>query len=593
MRDDSLAVDRRDESGEEEEEAEGGEQGSDEEFSDGETFFLDPEGRVPFAGDVSFDFRSAPMALTAALSEPEVLARVVRDCQTVFSARAKKLEYSTGETFWMQADAVPRNCLERLALDIFEAHTPDARFDRATSGAEWWTQVIDDSDDIGWHWDKDYGMEANGINVHPCLATVTYLSANGGPTIILEKKGPMECEDVRGVSGESAKAWISRPSLGKHICFDGRFLHAAPADLAVPPSPASSPPLVPPSSSSATPSPSIAAAPMCRLGDRAKDTEGYRGVKTRKRDKDGEPKSMPTAAAADVATTTASTNVSAPRDSVESGGGGGRTSRTRVTFLVNVWLNHAPKTAAPLPGTTAAKLDPLRLPARLSPADFVPPSVLCVRDEEAHAGSAAVAAAASVSGSGTIGDVDGIDDKRGGDWDGTSMPAAGSGDKEEYFATASSVSVATNGMTGGSRNAENGAAAAAEAGTDARGEMALAVDMRWEFGEVGDEAEKHLRHEVVVPVPAALLSQSQLLGQGREDAAAACAAAAAADAETAGGSVGNTGCGGGSFCVKFSSKRCPRVSRISVGGSASEESSSEGSEEDMEAGGEGISEDEE
>lgn len=49
-------------------------------------------------------------------------------------------------------------------------------------------QVIEDSDDIGWHWDKDYGMEAQGVNVHPCLATVTYLSASGGPTVILEKK---------------------------------------------------------------------------------------------------------------------------------------------------------------------------------------------------------------------------------------------------------------------------------------------------------------------------------------------------------------------------------------------------------------------
>lgn len=49
-------------------------------------------------------------------------------------------------------------------------------------------KVIEDSDDIGWHWDKDYGMEAQGINVHPCLATVTYLSTNGGPTVILEKK---------------------------------------------------------------------------------------------------------------------------------------------------------------------------------------------------------------------------------------------------------------------------------------------------------------------------------------------------------------------------------------------------------------------
>lgn len=42
----------------------------------------------------------------------------------------------------------------------------------------------------------------------------------------------MACEDVDGVSGEAPRAWISTPRLGKHISFDGRFLHAAPADLA-------------------------------------------------------------------------------------------------------------------------------------------------------------------------------------------------------------------------------------------------------------------------------------------------------------------------------------------------------------------------
>ncbi|CAN0326849.1 unnamed protein product, partial [Ectocarpus sp. 4 AP-2014] len=44
--------------------------------------------------------------------------------------------------YWAeQADAAPRNCLERLALDIFKAHTAGARFNQETSGAEWWTQV--------------------------------------------------------------------------------------------------------------------------------------------------------------------------------------------------------------------------------------------------------------------------------------------------------------------------------------------------------------------------------------------------------------------------------------------------------------------
>ena len=44
-------------------------------------FFLDPDGRVPFAGEVSFDFRSAPEALASSLSKPGVLDRVIADCQ--------------------------------------------------------------------------------------------------------------------------------------------------------------------------------------------------------------------------------------------------------------------------------------------------------------------------------------------------------------------------------------------------------------------------------------------------------------------------------------------------------------------------------
>lgn len=42
----------------------------------------------------------------------------------------------------------------------------------------------------------------------------------------------MACEDVKGVSGEASRAWVSLPRKGKHISFDGRYLHAAPADLA-------------------------------------------------------------------------------------------------------------------------------------------------------------------------------------------------------------------------------------------------------------------------------------------------------------------------------------------------------------------------
>lgn len=69
-------------------------------------------------------------------------------------------------------------------------------------------------------------MEAQGINVHPCLATVTYLSANGGPTVILEKRVSITvvcllvhllktrlfcaCSSTPSVAVKFAEAWLAR-----------------------------------------------------------------------------------------------------------------------------------------------------------------------------------------------------------------------------------------------------------------------------------------------------------------------------------------------------------------------------------------------
>jgi len=109
-------------------------------------------------------------------------------------------------------------------------HTADAIFDHKTSGAEWWTQVIDSRDDIGFHWDRDYGLEeTTGLHIHPHLATVTYLTNFGGPTIVLNKVGTRRTKD--DLSGGADDMIISRPIFGKHIKFDGRLLHAAPSDL--------------------------------------------------------------------------------------------------------------------------------------------------------------------------------------------------------------------------------------------------------------------------------------------------------------------------------------------------------------------------
>lgn len=109
-----------------------------------------------------------------------LLDDAVRDCKIAFTCRSvsSKEDYSTGSTYFQRADQPPRCLLEALALEIFRKHTTGRIFDPTygtplhkytvwsstllclffrRSGAEWWTQVIDSRDDIGFHWDRDYG----------------------------------------------------------------------------------------------------------------------------------------------------------------------------------------------------------------------------------------------------------------------------------------------------------------------------------------------------------------------------------------------------------------------------------------------------
>ena len=178
-----------------------------------------------------------------------------QDCATVFTARDKPdgQAYSTGQTFFLPANKEPRCALEALVMTIFQKHTAHLEkgtFSPAHSGAEWWTLVMDDDDDdadappsgdtseeeeedeVGLHFDADYELEdqASNLLLHPRLATVTYLSNYGAPTLILNQKSP-PMEDIKKKTLEQGidKAWLSHPHVGKHTAFDGRLLHGAPA----------------------------------------------------------------------------------------------------------------------------------------------------------------------------------------------------------------------------------------------------------------------------------------------------------------------------------------------------------------------------
>jgi hypothetical protein len=162
------------------------------------------------------------------------ISSIIEDCKTAFNCRCIEGEdnYSVGSTYFCLSNGIASCGIEALALQIFTNHVQQRglSYDPDKSGAEWWTQNLDCRDDIALHWDRDYGLEERSLKcVYPTIATVTYLTDCGGPTIVFEKKG--DSTSNSDICSHIPSCYISSPKVGKHISFDGSLLHFAPSDL--------------------------------------------------------------------------------------------------------------------------------------------------------------------------------------------------------------------------------------------------------------------------------------------------------------------------------------------------------------------------
>jgi hypothetical protein len=190
------------------------------------------------------------------LKRTSLLDEMLFDCEITDCALLPR-------TFWMPADGTePRCVLEQCAMEIFRHHVKDGVvFDAKTSGAEWWVQIRpsppagryallpeeainggDCSDEVDlettgvcFHWDKDEDLRlAMGGNmyIHPHISTVTYLSDSGAPTMALNYRvNTFTGEYMPPPESEPVEAYLSWPKKGKHLSFDGRYLHAAPSNF--------------------------------------------------------------------------------------------------------------------------------------------------------------------------------------------------------------------------------------------------------------------------------------------------------------------------------------------------------------------------
>ena len=213
------------------------------------------------AGDPTIDYCSKTTMTNLAIHSNESSNRKLLD-DLLFDCEISDCGLMP-RTCWVPAKGMaPRCTLEQFALDVFHHHVPsNLNYDPISSGAEWWVQIRpspegtgrysmhDENPDeisktgISFHWDKDEDLRlltGGTTYIHPHLSTVTYLTDFGSPTLALNcRVHPLTGEWI--VPGKDAnmtetgvEGFVSWPKTGKHMSFDGRYLHAAPPDLMEP-----------------------------------------------------------------------------------------------------------------------------------------------------------------------------------------------------------------------------------------------------------------------------------------------------------------------------------------------------------------------
>ena len=168
--------------------------------------------------------------------------------------QASELVTHSKETFWLNQHQHEQQVhkeyswcdLEKMAWRIYQQNKRHYNLDiqEEVGGAEWWVQVkktdresVESSpqqqsrgsagaEAVDLHYDKDESLAENfGLGSFPTLSTVTYLTEGSNPTVLFSRTYEQEEDDV------ISDMMISHPVMGKHLVFDGRLLHGAPAHV--------------------------------------------------------------------------------------------------------------------------------------------------------------------------------------------------------------------------------------------------------------------------------------------------------------------------------------------------------------------------
>eukprot|EP00041_Stephanoeca_diplocostata_P004255 m.42128 g.42128 ORF g.42128 m.42128 type:complete len:529 (+) comp15009_c0_seq2:127-1713(+) len=166
---------------------------------------------------------------------PSLLPRLQRDGIVLRKLQAKKhlKQNKLGSFFFpleKKSSSPPRFATEEAILLLRDICFTEVSFrERRIVGAEWWYQTREVKGNIGFHYDKDEAVASNEMKmVYPDVATVTYLTQAGGPTLILNMSTPDGNDNVPVVANTG---YASYPVVNRHIMFDGTSMHGVLGEL--------------------------------------------------------------------------------------------------------------------------------------------------------------------------------------------------------------------------------------------------------------------------------------------------------------------------------------------------------------------------
>ena len=158
-----------------------------------------------------------------------VFTKLKRKTFNIFSSSKDK----AGKSYWIPCGrhnvdkTVKKNIFYQYVESVFHFHVNKLKLKiQEDSGCEVWIQYLSNnnnnndegicSEEIPWHYDKDEELfKKKHILKHPTVATVTYLSNDGIPTVVFGEKNVL----------------INYPKVGNHLAFSGSLVHGCPKEL--------------------------------------------------------------------------------------------------------------------------------------------------------------------------------------------------------------------------------------------------------------------------------------------------------------------------------------------------------------------------